>query len=258
MAALVGFELKGGKEAGRALHRCAEAVLPRRQYRRCAQPGDPSGHHHALAADAGGAARDRRDRQLCAPVDRHRAYRRHPRRSVAGPDGGHDGKSGGIADPRGRPAGNGRTLSLWPADLLQCRASPSRIAPWNTAGQERQESRARRRPEPAGQFPRVRMRRNRAADWSRRLVRENRPDGRRPDLAGVRQGRRREARRRCRRCPASSAFPIDLRCVEARAKPPSSAFPRSRCSPYDPANEDADGAKKRSTRQPVSAARCAR
>ena len=54
---LVGFELKGGKDAGRRFIDCAEDVLPRRQYRRRAQPGDPSGHDHAFAALAGGADR---------------------------------------------------------------------------------------------------------------------------------------------------------------------------------------------------------
>ena len=72
---LVGFELKDGREAGRALHRRAEAVLPRRQYRRRPQPGDPSGLHDALAAYRGGAVRDRRDGRLCPAFGRHRAYR---------------------------------------------------------------------------------------------------------------------------------------------------------------------------------------
>ena len=47
---LVGFELAGGKRSRPPLHRCAGDVLSRRQYRRRAQPGDPSGHHHAFAA----------------------------------------------------------------------------------------------------------------------------------------------------------------------------------------------------------------
>ena len=34
------------------LYRCAGAILPCRQYRRLAQSGDPSGHHHAFAAFA--------------------------------------------------------------------------------------------------------------------------------------------------------------------------------------------------------------
>ena len=48
---LVGFELKGGREAGRALHRRAQDVLSRRQYRRCALARHPSGQHHAFAAE---------------------------------------------------------------------------------------------------------------------------------------------------------------------------------------------------------------
>ena len=45
-----------GRRGGRPpVHRRAEDVLPRRQYRRCAQPRHPSGHHDAFAAHAGGA-----------------------------------------------------------------------------------------------------------------------------------------------------------------------------------------------------------
>ena len=46
---LVGFELAGGARRA-AIHRRPEAVLPRRQHRRRAQPGDPSRQHHPLAA----------------------------------------------------------------------------------------------------------------------------------------------------------------------------------------------------------------
>ena len=45
------------------LHRRAEAGLPRRQYRRRAYPGDPSGVHHPFPAFGGGAVRDRRQRR---------------------------------------------------------------------------------------------------------------------------------------------------------------------------------------------------
>jgi O-acetylhomoserine (thiol)-lyase len=51
---LVGFEL-AGREAGGASS-TPEAALPRGQYRRRAQPGDPSGLDHALAAERRGAA----------------------------------------------------------------------------------------------------------------------------------------------------------------------------------------------------------
>ncbi len=48
--ALVGFELKGGKDAGRKFIDLAEDVLSRREYRRCALAGDPSGDDDAFAA----------------------------------------------------------------------------------------------------------------------------------------------------------------------------------------------------------------
>ena len=71
----------GGRgRGGAAVHRRAAAVLPRRQYRRRALARHPSGVDHPLAAFAGGPARHRRDGRLRAPVDRHRAHRRHPRR----------------------------------------------------------------------------------------------------------------------------------------------------------------------------------
>ena len=57
---LVGFELKGGHDAGRKFIDSAEDVLSRRQYRRRALARHPSGQHHAFAAHAGGAGEDRR------------------------------------------------------------------------------------------------------------------------------------------------------------------------------------------------------
>ena len=51
---------QGRARGGPPLHRCAAAVLPRRQHRRRAQPGDPPRHHHALPAVARRAAGDRR------------------------------------------------------------------------------------------------------------------------------------------------------------------------------------------------------
>ncbi len=75
-----------GRPRGRAsLHRRAADDLPRRQYRRRADPGDPSGDQHAFAALAGRAARDRRHGRLCPAFRRHRAYRRHSQRSHASP-----------------------------------------------------------------------------------------------------------------------------------------------------------------------------
>ncbi len=68
------------------IHRRAGAVLSRGQYRRCAEPRNPPGEHHAFAALAGRAAEDRRQRFLCAALGRVGAYRRHPRRSAAALD----------------------------------------------------------------------------------------------------------------------------------------------------------------------------
>ena len=85
---LARLRAQGRRRRRPQLHRRAQDVLPRRQYRRRAQPRDPSGLDDALAADAGGAAADRRHRRLCPPVDRHRAHRRHPRRSRPGTGGG--------------------------------------------------------------------------------------------------------------------------------------------------------------------------
>ena len=45
---LVGFELEGRPRRRPQLHRRAEDVLPRRQYRRCAQPRDPSGDRRRI------------------------------------------------------------------------------------------------------------------------------------------------------------------------------------------------------------------
>lgn len=54
---LVGFELAGGAEAGRRFVDALKLPLPCRQYRRCAQPGDPSGEHDAFQLSAEEQAR---------------------------------------------------------------------------------------------------------------------------------------------------------------------------------------------------------
>ena len=73
-----------GPRGRRALHRRAQAVLSRGQHRRCALAGDPSGQHHAFAAQPRRSAGQRRDARLRAPFGRHRAHRRHHRRSRPG------------------------------------------------------------------------------------------------------------------------------------------------------------------------------
>ena len=75
---------EGRPRGGRALHRCAQDVLPRGQHRRCAVAGHSSGEHHALAAEPGGSGRKRCDARLRPPLRRHRAHRRHHRRSGSG------------------------------------------------------------------------------------------------------------------------------------------------------------------------------
>src|SRR6266403_4177200 len=69
------------------LHRRATDVLPCRQYRRRAQPGDPPGDNDPLPAVSGRAVADRGRRKLCPAVDRDRARGGYPRRSVAGAGG---------------------------------------------------------------------------------------------------------------------------------------------------------------------------
>ena len=77
-----------GRPRGRPpLHRRSADVLPRREYRRRAQPGDPSGDDDPLPAVSGRAIADRGRRKLCPAVDRDRARGRYSRRSVAGAGG---------------------------------------------------------------------------------------------------------------------------------------------------------------------------
>jgi hypothetical protein len=93
-----------GSRGGCALHRRAQAVLSRRQYRRCTLARDPSGEHDALAAQPSRSTGERRDAGLCAPLGRPRAHRRHHRRSrpsVGGRDAA-DGK-GRVSDNPGAP-----------------------------------------------------------------------------------------------------------------------------------------------------------
>ena len=85
---LARFRIEGRSGFRPQIHRCAEDVLPCRQYRRCALVGYPSGHNDPLATDEGRAAPDRRHRRLCAAVSRHRTYRRHHRRSGTSPGQG--------------------------------------------------------------------------------------------------------------------------------------------------------------------------
>ena len=76
-----------------------------------------------------------------------------------------------------------------------------------------------------------RPRRNRKAEWSRRLVRENRPDGRRPDLADLpdRRGERPGGRRA--RCRGSSGLTDRRGGARGRAGGGSATFPPSRSFP---------------------------
>ena len=96
-AAMAASSASNSRAAGSraALHRRAPALLSRRQYRRRAQPRDPSRRRPPIRSSS------REDQlatgvspRLCAPFGRHRAYRRHHRRS----------RPGVVAPRRGLPA----------------------------------------------------------------------------------------------------------------------------------------------------------
>jgi O-acetylhomoserine (thiol)-lyase len=74
--------------AGGALPGRAEAGDPPGQHRRRQEPGLPPGVHHPPPALAGGTEEGRRVGRHGAPVDRHRAHRRHQGRPGAGAGGG--------------------------------------------------------------------------------------------------------------------------------------------------------------------------
>ena len=84
----VRLRIEGRPRRRLQVHRSAENVLSRRQYRRRALARHPSGLDDAFPAHAGGTGADRRHARLCAAVDRHRAHRRHHRRSRSGAGGG--------------------------------------------------------------------------------------------------------------------------------------------------------------------------
>ena len=111
LGGLVGFELAGGKEAGRRFIDALRDVLSRRQYRRRAQSGDPSRDHDALATFAAGAGSDRRFRRLCPSFRRDRAYRRHHCRHRTRPLGSGQGQEGGVTSLRGANGSGPK----WPA-----------------------------------------------------------------------------------------------------------------------------------------------
>ena len=64
----------------------------------------------------------------------------------------------------------------------------------------------------------IRPRRNRKAEWARRLVRENVLTTERSDLADVRGRRPATRARRSPRCPASTASPSIRRCATPSAR----------------------------------------
>jgi O-acetylhomoserine (thiol)-lyase len=72
----------------RALPGCIEAGDAPGQHRRCQEPGLPSGVDHASAIVGRRDEEGRRFRRHGAPVDRHRAHRRHQGRPGAGAGGG--------------------------------------------------------------------------------------------------------------------------------------------------------------------------
>ena len=103
----------------------------------------------------------------------------------------------------------------------------------------------------------LRLRRNRKADWTRRLVRENMLTARRPDLAGLRR-RRRASARPMASMPGVERLSID-EAVKRRAKRAELGIPGDRAVSLHrsgPARRDA--AAKRSIPTISSAAPCAR
>ena len=87
----------------------------------------------------------------------------------------------------------------------------------------------------------VRPRRNRKADWTRRLVARERADRRRPDLAVVPGRWIKDARGGRRRCPASSGSRSTRRCARPSARP-ELRIPCLALFPYtDPKLRDDDG-----------------
>ena len=89
----------------------------------------------------------------------------------------------------------------------------------------------------------TRPRRNRKAEWARRMVRRERADHGRSDLAAV-PGRRDEgARSRCLRCRASSGSRSTRRCADAE-RAAKLAIPCIALFPYtDPKRRDEDGSE---------------
>ena len=98
---LVGFELKGGVEAGKRFIDALKLVYHVANIGDVRTLGDPSGVDDAFAIVRGRAARHRRHARLCAPVGRHRACRRHHRRSRPGARGERrDDGEGGVGRSR--------------------------------------------------------------------------------------------------------------------------------------------------------------
>ena len=96
LGGLVGFELAGGKEAGRRFIDALE------MFYHVANIGDtrslaihPATTTHSQLSPAG-AGSNRRHRRLCAPFRRHRAHRRHHRRYRARACGGGKDREGGV------------------------------------------------------------------------------------------------------------------------------------------------------------------
>ena len=83
--------------------------------------------------------------------------------------------------------------------------------------------------QPLGAYPRLRLRRNRRDDWSRRLVAEHRLTRRRPHLAGLRAGRGARRATPIPSMPGVERLSIEV-LVDAAGEAQRSAFPPSRSS----------------------------
>ena len=101
LGGLVGFELAGGKEAGRRFIDALQMFYHVANIGDTRSLGYTSRHHHTFAARSARTGRNRRHRWLCASFRRHRAHRRHHCRHRARAVGGRQARQGGVISRRG-------------------------------------------------------------------------------------------------------------------------------------------------------------
>ena len=93
--AVLGFEIKGGLEAGKKFIESVKTGFARGQYPRRQDPGDPSGQHDPPATEPGGAAERGCDARPDPRVGGYRGRRGHHRRSRPGLRGFSETRSRG-------------------------------------------------------------------------------------------------------------------------------------------------------------------